>query len=342
MIPPGELESYLARARTSPRINEMFSSFARIASGREGVPATHVSMDPELLGNDRAALDFARVRGDYAGAFNAHFVASVPYALEEQCRLGAALLDYCLGMDHPPSVYTLGDGPGVAARALTRASGGRITTLNCSPNVENLLEFSRNRPAGSHFFHAPFFELTPERRRAIADGVFTDGFDVIVEDTTFQMYGAERVEPIALALRHLKPDGVLILIDKLNHPDPQEFLRRERQKDQEFKSAYFSAESIADKSDAIVAAMNTQLATLGESAAALSVFFDHAVVTWNSGNFYTLAASNCAAHLRRLVNAMTPPAVPAQFGYEELPRVLVSPASAAPQDGPYRFRSAAC
>lgn len=332
------VSNYVARARKSPRLNEMFASFSRISNGQEGSPHTPVEIDPGLLGYDRRALSYAAVRQRYASPFNAHFVASLPYALEEQCRLGSALLDYGQRLGHPFSVYTLGDGAGVTARAIATASRGQIRTLNCSPNPENHEEFLRDQPSGAHFFPGPFFELSAERRSEIAEGLFRSGFDVVIEDTTFQMYGPERIEPIALVTSHLKSDGLFLLIEKLAQPDPEEFVRREHQKDGEFKSRYFSPEEVARKRNTIVSRMDSQLVTLEELTNAVALFFRYAVAIWNSGNFYTVAASNCESRLHQLTESMLPPAVPHQFLYEQLPLALAPPGRGT--CSPYRFRDA--
>lgn len=332
------IAAYISHARRGPRLKEMFASFSRIAAGTDGVPETLVSIDRQLLGFDDAALRYSATRQRYAGPFNVHFVASVPYALEEQCRLGAGLLDFCLEHSKDASLYTLGDGAGVTARTVASISNGRIRTLNCSPNPENYLDFMRNRPDASYFFSGPFFDLTTDVRKRMARGSFEEGFDVIIEDTTFQMYGKERAQPIALAHRHLKPDGVLLLIEKLSQPDPREFIRRERQKDTEFKSRYFPREEIAKKRNAIVSQMDRHLVTLEELAESVALYFSNAIITWNSGNFYTLAASNCDSRLRRFTGALIAPAVPREFLYEALPRCVVAPASDGGLDGPYHFR----
>lgn len=331
------IAEYIDQARNSPRLNSMFANFSRLADGTDGRPHTCPELDQDLIGHDRATLRYSAIRQEYSSPFNRHFIASVPYALEEQCRLGTGLLEYCLGTS-ASSVYTLGDGAGVTARALARASEGRIHTLNCSPNPENHREFASNHPDSAHFFTGPFFDLSPERRAEIGGGVFGDRFDVIVEDTTFQMYGHARVEPVALASRHLKPEGVLILMEKLACSDPAEFAQREQQKDVEFKSRFFSPEAIAGKRRDIVSAMDSQLATLAELTDAVSAFLDTVVVTWNCGNFYTVAASNCESRLRRLVAALTEPAVPPEFRYERLPLVLAPSPSAATTDDSWQFR----
>lgn len=158
----------------------------------------------------------------------------------------------------------------------------------------------------------------------MGNGVFRSGFDVVIEDTTFQMYGRERLAPIALTMQHLKSDGILILHEKLMHPDPDDFHRREVQKDELFKARYFAESQIGQKKQGILRSMHEQLVTLTELTEVLQRFFDHAVVTWNSGNFYTIAASTSISRLQLFTQCLTPPAIPADFLYEDLPRVLFS------------------
>src|SRR5579859_188810 len=82
---------YLDQARTAPRLTTLSSRFSDLVSGASGQPRTPVRLDPALLGYDADALAFAAAHRQRAGTFNAHFIASVPYILEEQCRFGAAL-----------------------------------------------------------------------------------------------------------------------------------------------------------------------------------------------------------------------------------------------------------
>lgn len=239
------IQRYVEAARTAPRLTTCFDDFGELVRGDQGVPRHHVALDAKLLHHDRPAMEFAAVREAYSGHFSRHFVASVPFVLEEQCRMGAALLGYgrCLrdSTSGSVSVYTLGDGPGVMARALSTASAGDIATLNCSPNPDSRDQFLGQPADNSFFFLGPFFDLTGERRAAVGNGIFRSGFDVLIEDTTFQMYGRDRLAPIALATRHLKPGGILILHEKLMQPDPDDFRQREAQKDESFKARYFQA-----------------------------------------------------------------------------------------------------
>lgn len=318
---------YLDRAKDAPRITTLSSRFAGLASGTSGQPHTRVQLDPALLGHDAQALAFAAAHRERAGTFNAHFIASIPYILEEQCRFGAALWRYGVELERrygrPANVYTLGDAAGVTARALTQVANGSIHTLTCSPTKENRGEFfARGAPEGAAFFLGPFFEVTPTALLEAGIIGFDQNFDVLVEDTTFQMYGPERYEPIALARRNLRDDGIFVLIEKIRHEDQQEYLRRERQKDEDFKARYFDISQISEKRSTILDHMQKMEASVEELTHALQRHFSAAVITWNSGNFYTIAASSNVANLSRFVCGMLPPAIPAEFCYEPLPKIL--------------------
>jgi hypothetical protein len=316
---------YLSKVRGALRLRNM-ENFARIAQGLDGAPLKQVELDRQLLGYDQRCLEYSVVRNRYAGIFNAHFVASLPYALEEQCRMGAALLEYCLGMcatNQPyASVYTLGDGAGVLARTLAWMSQGKIRTLNCSPNIENQITFNENRPDGAHFFHDPFFDVETSSLSARGICDFSAGFDVIIEDTTFQMYGPERLEPLLLAKRNLKRNGIFILLEKLSQEVPAEFERREEQKDQEFKSRFFTAEQISHKRSSIVAEMNSQLVTLNQIREALESVFSYGLMTWNSGNFYVIIASDDPDAITNLCSSLVKPAIPDRYVHHKMPLVL--------------------
>lgn len=326
-VDDGDIEAYIARVRRAPRVAALLPEFAALVTGRKGAPVCDVPLSKELLGHDRRCLEYADARLRHAGAFNRHFTASVPFVLEEQCRLGAALLDYGAALAseraRPLDAYFLGDASGVTGRSLAECGDGRIRTLTCSPNSENKDLFEAGRPNGfAHFFLGPFFDVSPPELVRRGLGQFQGGFDVIVEDTTFQMYGPERHLPLQLAARNLRPDGLFLMLEKFMHQDEAEFARRERQKDDEFKARFFGPGQIIEKRRTIVNEMHRQLATLADCVVAVRGLFDHAVVTWNSGNFHLIAASNEPKHLGRFVAALIPPAIPAAFQYMALPAVL--------------------
>ena len=329
-----QLDAYVNKARQAPRLTSMFNAFAQLADGTQGQPQVRVQLDPDLLGHDTESLRFAQTRARHAGVFNEHFVASLPYALEEQCRLGAAILRHARHIqatEHRPcDVYTLGDGPGVMARALAEHAQGAIRTLCCSPNSENQRAFqARVGQLPAAFFLGPFFYVTPDNLERQGITQFPHGFDLIIEDTTFQMYGRERSAPIQLALRNLRDDGIFMVLEKFKHSSPDEFQRRELQKDREFKARYLPGSSIESKNHSIVHAMNQQLVTLEEMRAVLSRYFKNAFLTWNSGNFSSIVAANHEAPLQRFIGAMTPPAIPLHYTHHPMPLRLLGQLVAA-------------
>jgi hypothetical protein len=122
-----EILTFIKNAYSAPRLNQLMLDFSDLATGEKGAPHTLVKLNPSLL-NDHKCLNFSETRSKYAGVFNEHFVASIPYILEEQCRFGAAVADYAEFIQkmygRHCNIYTLGDGPGVMARSLSAYSGG--------------------------------------------------------------------------------------------------------------------------------------------------------------------------------------------------------------------------
>jgi len=103
------------------------------------------------------------------------------------------------------------------ARTIAKLADGKIRTFSCSPTEENRISFfSHGIPEHAKFFVGPFcdvdytlFNSNPEYYD------FKNGFDVIVEDTTFQMYSNNRYEQISFVKDKLVDDGVLIFVEKV-------------------------------------------------------------------------------------------------------------------------------
>ncbi|KAL4900741.1 hypothetical protein BDW74DRAFT_182572 [Aspergillus multicolor] len=96
--------------------------------------------------------------------------------------------------------------------------GPRIDKLTCSVDAENeeafetfLAQAPQETRAHASFFLGPMHHLTTDLRRSRPDPKkFSDagGFDVIPEDTTFQMYSPNRKAQIGFTLEKLKPHGI--------------------------------------------------------------------------------------------------------------------------------------
>ncbi|MBM7324790.1 class I SAM-dependent methyltransferase [Agrobacterium sp. S2] len=321
--------------RRAPRLNEFSDFFEKTASGLAGVPDFGApTASAELLQFDLDCLTYADTHRRLWGKFENHYFASIPYRLEEECRIAAAAFRFCLRAwaehDRPATLYTLGAGAGSLSRSLAKLGDGRINTLNCSPTAANRVCFYEKRGSEyAQFFEGPFFELEPERIANDRDlEPFRLGFDVLIEDTTFQMYGSDRDNQVRFVARLLKPTGVLVQVQKMLHRDPLVYAERERRKDERFKSRFFSQNQIAEKKRAILNTMVDFQVDMATTIAALGLSFRYSVVTWNSGNFYTIISSNSRRSLIDFASLLLPPAIPADFCDEQLPITIVDDANA--------------
>jgi hypothetical protein len=312
--------------RKAPRLTKFFAFFEATARGTANRPEIGIPQaDVKLLGFDVDCMTFWDTHRRLWGHFDYHYFASIPYRLEEECRLGSAILTFgsmaWARTGRPATVYTLGAGAGTLSRTLAKLGDGRFKTLCCSPTPANRLSFLSHRPGpDAHFHLGPFFELDEDRYNTDENlAPFKDGYDVLLEDTTFQMYGPNRAEQLEVIAPRIRDDGLLIQIQKINHTDVQEYARREQMKDDVFKARFFSAAQIAGKRRDVLNTMDNQQVELEASIAALAKYFDFTVATWNSGNFYTIISSNALPVLRSFVLSMISPAIPADYCCEDLP-----------------------
>ncbi|KXF75929.1 hypothetical protein ATN84_18420 [Paramesorhizobium deserti] len=313
--------------RNAPRLNSFAGFFERTAQGLANMPDLATpEPDMNLLEFDIDCMTFWDTHRRLWGHFDHHYFASIPYRLEEEYRLAAAILLFSLSAwgcsGQAATIYTLGAGAGTLARALARLGDGRLKTLNCSPTAGNrACFFARRGSEDAYFYHGPFFELDDERYAADENlQPFRDGYDLVLEDTTFQMYGRDREEQLSVIAPRIRAGGLLVQIQKLMHPDMKTYLERERQKDEQFKSRYFSQTQIVAKKRDVLDTMADFQVDLKSSISALGSCFDYSAITWNSGNFYTIVSSNSFASLRDFITSMVKPAIPPEYCYELPPR----------------------
>lgn len=326
MVDPQTIE----RWRNAPRLTSFAPFFERTASGKGGAPDVALpEPDISLHDFDLDCAVYADTHVRLFGNFDSHYHASIPYRLEETCRVGATVLAFCLRAwaksAQASTVYTLGAGTGCMARSVAAPGDGRIKTLACSPTLANREAFfARRGSEHAHFFLGPFFELDADRYTTDPGLLpFRDGFDVLVEDTTFQMYDRDRTAQLAFIAPRIRHGGILLQVHKLAHKNRDFYAERERQKDDLFKSRYFSAGQISEKKSEVLETMADCQVDLQTTAAALQLFFRYSVLTWNSGNFYTIVSSNSRASISEFVSLMVKPAIPPAFCYEALPAVII-------------------
>lgn len=327
-------QATIEKWRSAPRLTSFAPFFERTASGQGGAPdLAEPELDMSLLDFDLDTAVFSDTHRRLWGKFDSHYFASIPYRLEEECRLGAAMLSFALRTwvrnVSATTIYTLGTGTGCLARTLATLGDGRIETLCCSPTASNRVAFYANRGSEhAHFFHGPFFELDDGRYADDPDlRAFRNGFDLLFEDTTFQMYDRDRQKQLEFIAPRIRPGGLLVQVQKLAQQDHEIYDERERQKDELFKSRFFSAGHISGKKDEILTTMASLQVDLETTISALKTFFRYSVVTWNSGNFYTIVSSNARASVLELISLMLKPAIPPGYSYEALPVVIVDTAA---------------
>ncbi|XNO46276.1 class I SAM-dependent methyltransferase (plasmid) [Sinorhizobium meliloti] len=313
-----DFDDFFAECDLGPRINELTGFFTATAAGKSGMPTRRPVVDTRLLPRDELLHDLICLHATRQGFFDQHYHSSIPYRLEEECRMAYALLKYARHRSAPMLLYSLGTAEGTMARTLSELSGGLIRTLSCSPNAEIYKCFmAYGEPPHADFFLGPFHWLTRDVLSTdLRLAKFASGFDVVLEDTTFQMYSPNRLKQIEFVAQHLNEGGLLLLVEKFRALDENDYERREYQKDFGFKARYFPADEIERKANLVLKTMHNNEVTLAEMSRAVSAHFKHCVITWNSGNFYGLAASNCEENLNLYLSHMAEPAIPHEYVYE--------------------------
>ncbi len=317
----------------SPRVNDLAGRFAAIATGISNKPSTtpleEESLEASFQG-DIDALAFYEVCKERFGVFGRHFIASVPYSLQEWCRLGAAVTQYLLKLyqqeKRPTFFQSIGSAEGVIARSVAELGQGAIYTLTNSSTAENQVEFYKNAPKTAFFFSGPYFDISPDLFRIKPElEIFKDGFDIIFEDTCFQMHATNRKEQIAWVCQNLRDDGLFLAWEKCSLEENEEYQRREYLKDTLFKSRYFTVDQIKEKGNTILNRMETGQVSLKKLVEDISFTFKHAAVIWNSGNFYTIVAANQANRIEQFCNYLAPPYIPENFNHIKVPDTLHGP-----------------
>ena len=318
----------ITKWKRGARLTDLSDEFEKLASGMTGRPSVdEVLPEFQLFDTDADILQFYRTYRIYSGKFNLHFLTSIPYILEEECRLGSALLRYLLKQNRlkkrTVTLQTIGNAEGVIARTITKLGNGRISTLTNSPTPANMHEFHTKRVEHCFFYLGPFFEITKNKlKNSKTLKRFSDGFDVIYEDTTFQMYDTNREEQVAFAVQNLKSDGLFICLEKCMHDDVDEYLKRESQKDLKFKTRFYSKPQLKEKEETIIKTMQYGQVTVSKLNNAIKGTLTHTKLIWNSCNFYIIAASNDLGKLEFLMSLLGPTCIRSEFEYENIPATL--------------------
>ncbi|GAA2391118.1 hypothetical protein GCM10010420_13960 [Streptomyces glaucosporus] len=317
--PDGDPREYVA----SSSMIGLADRFDAIATGRDQVPRAPVRSTIRDAVPDRLLLDYQDAMVERSGPLFRHFLASVPGVLEELSRVGVALARLAgrrAQRDGRGLTFYEADAfDGSSGRTLAAFADGRVTTLTSSPNRANERWFRTwADPALSRYFPGSLFHLDRAALRAAPEyAPFRDGFDVVYETAAFQFYGKDRAAQIAHLTEVLRPGGLAFFLEKLNHPDPLEYERRERVKDEVHKARYFPPEEIQRKRREMLTRMVDGQVEFDDLVGALGDRFAHVHLLWNGTNFYEFVACDDAGTLAEFLELAGEPLIPDGFCFED-------------------------
>jgi SAM-dependent methyltransferase len=311
--------------------------FNSLATGASQVPLQSLRSHLISQSDDSRIIAYHDYLISKAGPLFLHFLASVPYILEELCRVGVALTRlaraYPKKNDQAFSLFEVDAFDGCNGRALASHSQGMIRSLTSSPNRANHIAFERHAdPAFSKFYPQSFLKVRPSLLERPEYVNFNRGFDFIYEMAAFQFYSRDRESQLAHIKQFLKPGGLAFFLEKLNHPDPQEYLRREKIKDEKFKTRYFTLEEITWKRRQMLEQMQNGQVSFDELLSALSARFKHVYLLWSSSNFCEFVASDDPEQINRFLGLLGPAIQPAEFCFEGSRHGMLLPSRNASAD----------
>jgi lysyl-tRNA synthetase class 2 len=289
------------------------ANLSSIASGLTGQPTNNVQLSEDLFRKEMDLINFSKCHAALVGTFDRHYWASIPYVFEEECRLGVGIMKYA-SLKHtttnPLTLWCLGMAEATLARTLSELGKGAIVSFANTGSEANEKSFLAHGQPRHAYLHIGFYQDVTKSLIQKYNNVFSDGFDIIIEDTTFQMLGRDRLSQIKQVKKNLKNNGILILTEKFNGDDYDYW---ETLKDRDFKSFYFSQESIESKRQYVLSEMKKNQVSIPELADICSGLFEAGSIFWNSGNFYSIALSNSSENLARFIAALPDTCIPNRF-----------------------------
>lgn len=315
-------KEFCNKIRKSPRLNELYEHFEQISNGSNQVPDRLPKTNETYLSKSIDYLRHEKIFRKNLCIFLKHGISSIPYLAEEFLRVDKALFEFakCKGAtnEKPLTYWETSSADGTRARTLAEYANGLIVTLTDSPNLGNKEEFEKSPSHPFSFFHyGAFIDICPDYLMFQKyHPAFRQGFDVIWENTTFQMYGNNRVEQIEYISQSLKQDGLLILFEKLNADNYSKYNMMENIKD-EFKAHYFKVEQIIKKKENILDTMEKGQVTKAQLIDAASKFYRYGALIWNSANFYEIVVSNSKENIEIFLKFLPKPYVPKKYMLEK-------------------------
>lgn len=319
-----DVDLFCYNIRKAPRLNELLDKFEKISIGMEQVPLYVPKTNLEFIKiyNHKEILLHENIYSNCLGIFFRHAIASIPYLSEEILRTNLAIRKYAVWKKHdiknPLTYWETSSADGTRARTLGNFSKGIIVTLTDSPNFGNEYAFNKScLHSYSYFYRGAFIDICPEYlKKQTISNFFKDGFDIIWENTTFQMYGKNRYEQTYYISKSLKNDGIVLFLEKMSNKDLNLYSKMEKIKD-EFKSDFFVQEQIENKKTDILKTMENGQVTLEKFVNEVSKVFKYGYCIWNSSNFYEIAASNSKKNIEYFIGCLDECFVPNEFRIEK-------------------------
>lgn len=287
--------------------------FSSIASGLVGKPMNDLQPNEQLFHRNLDLIRFSTCHYSLRGTFDRHYWTSIPYVFEQECRLGSGILGYAISrytLDNPLKLWHLGAAEATLTRSISDLGAGIVISFantGSSENKESFLKFGD--PKYAYLYIGSYQDVSIDLLEEFYKG-FSNGFDIVIEDTTFQMKSRDRLSQIKTVMEKMKDDGILILTEKFVGDNYNYW---ELIKDSEFKARYFSTESIKNKRINVLSKMLNNQVSILEISEITSVLFSAGLIFWNSGNFYSIAVSNNVQNLVRFISMLTPPCIPDYF-----------------------------
>jgi tRNA (cmo5U34)-methyltransferase len=131
------IRAYAVAARLGPRTTHLLPVFGSIALGKSGRPdIAQVTLD-ETLAEDAQVREFYGYLRGKTENFQHHAHASIPFILEEHCRLGAAICalaeEHVVERRRPLRLWSLGSAEAPMARAVASRCCAAARTRRTSP-----------------------------------------------------------------------------------------------------------------------------------------------------------------------------------------------------------------
>lgn len=324
-IVESKYERYCQQCYQSPRLTRVFQHFGDIGAGKIQVPTKLVEVDKQFLHQDPELLAYHQLFQQNMGHFYKHYCTSVPFILEELYRLGLAISRLAKYLSRDEHDYfclynTTGEGD-VNGITMAKYSQGLIRTFTNNPNIEGQNNFERFCNSEYSKFHlGSYIEITLEYLASRPDlELYREGFNCIYASITFQVYGSNRFEQISYMKRLLKNDGLMIIHEKLKHPNSEEYQKYEEIKDKDFKCHYYSKEEIDwKKSTLLQECIQYGQIDFDTCISAIKGHFKYVYLIWNSGNFYEFAASNNQEVISKFISLLVETCMPDRFTREKI------------------------